>query len=362
MRLRSHKDSENDTRRSKNDSHQLTGVSKRGKPGRKNLKELQIHQIDEACSSYEIAIKIGPKSSKTKSRSKPLEKETDDQSEKSLVIDCVISERAEKKPKIQTQFDPQLPINVSSKNDCLSGKSEHSENPLPKQTIRSTRSADRSKTSLVLVPEQCKQIEKESMFQVELSSDPAIVSTAKPQTSNDESKKYSLRSLTKRSEKSDQGTGIICEKTEIKEKVITPIQRAGIYWETLIKNNYEISVGSIVLAKMNTFWPWPAQIIRFNKSKAHIRFFGDLTTGSVTKRNCVPYQKCSLVIHFYLEAIPLHLRFEYMKLLHKEYNVDARSNYTMKMNLRAKFMQAVDDIGLYLELKTSFLEGFLKKL
>lgn len=375
---------------------QLTGVPKRGESDRKRLNEISKNQIVEACSSFDIAIKIGPKSSKIKSRSKPMEKKSGDQSKKYLVIDCVESERAQKKLTIQTQLDSQL-LNISSKSDCLFERSEllASENSSPRndrqnfrdskspvktdsirlkisQSSRPTRSADQSK-----LPELCKPIEEESMFQVELFSDPAVVSIAKidseklstlgndkilTQITSDESKKYSLRSLIKRSEKPAQRTEVICEKTAIKQKVITPIQRAGIHWATLVNNNYEISVGSIVLAKMNTFWPWPAQIIRFNKSKAHIRFFGDLTTGSVSKKNCVPYQKCALVINFYLEAIPVHLRLEYMKLLHKEYNVDARSNYTRNMDLRAKFMQAVDDIGLYLELGESVLEQYLKKL
>lgn len=68
------------------------------------------------------------------------------------------------------------------------------------------------------------------------------------------------------------------------------------------------------------------------------------------------------MIHSYLEAIPNHLRLEYMKLLHKEYNVDARANYTSNMDLRAKYMQAVHDIGLYLELGSSLLEEYLKKV
>lgn len=92
MRLRSRKGPENDLQPSKNDSLQSTGVSKRGKCNRKNLKEIPMNQIFEACSPSDIVTKIGPKSSKIKNSSKSKMK-SDDQSKKCLVSDCVESMR-----------------------------------------------------------------------------------------------------------------------------------------------------------------------------------------------------------------------------------------------------------------------------
>lgn len=189
-----------------------------------------------------------------------------DQTKQCSTRDCTRSKRSEKEPMILTQFDSPL-LNVSSKNDCLL---ERSEEDLRNSSLRNDRQNFRDLKSPAKIDQQ----------KLSTSGNDIILT----QASNDESKKYSLRSLLKRGEISDQRTEVICEKTEIKVKVITPIKRAGIHWATLMKNNHEISVGSIVLAKMNTFWPWPAQIIRFNKSKAQIRFFGDLTTGSVSKK------------------------------------------------------------------------------
>lgn len=57
----------------------------------------------------------------------------------------------------------------------------------------------------------------------------------------------------------------VFERTKKQIVTLTPIQRANIVWCELISKDYALSVGSIVCAKMNGFWPWPAQIISFQK-------------------------------------------------------------------------------------------------
>lgn len=145
-----------------------------------------------------------------------------------------------------------------------------------------------------------------------------------------------------------------------KVQVLSSIQRTKIIWSQLIARDFKPSVGTIVCAKMNTFWPWPAQIIRIQSSKkVRVLFFGDLTQGTVDKTQCVPYKECAAVIRLYLESIPKDLRLQYLELLHPHYDENNRSAYLVHMSRRALYMQAVEDIGLYLELNISFLREIL---
>lgn len=146
------------------------------------------------------------------------------------------------------------------------------------------------------------------------------------------------------------------ENSSKKVEVLTSVQRAKVIWSQLITKDFSSNVGTIVCAKMRTYWPWPAQIIRIQSSKkVRVRFFGDLRQGTVDKRQIVPYKECAVVVKCYLESIPKDLRNGYMTLLHKEYDETSRSAYLVNMNIRALYMQAVEDIALYLETNNSIL-------
>lgn len=151
-------------------------------------------------------------------------------------------------------------------------------------------------------------------------------------------------------------------QAEVTVPVLSPLQRANLSWIKLISESFHLSLGTIVCAKMNTFWPWPAQIICFNNSRIKVRFFGDFTYGSIDKKQCVPFNKCSAVILFYIESIPPKSREEYLKLLHHEYNEKERSSYLKRLNRRALYMQAVEDVGIYLDMKKSVLCELLSAL
>lgn len=144
--------------------------------------------------------------------------------------------------------------------------------------------------------------------------------------------------------------------------IITPIQRANSIWVQLISQSFELSVGMIVCAKMKTFWPWPAQIIRFQNQKAKVKFFGDLREGCVEQKHCVPFNQCAFLAKSYIESIPTNSRNEYIKLLHSEYNVKTRPKFLKSLNIRGLYMQAIEDVGLYLDIKKSILREYISQI
>lgn len=53
--------------------------------------------------------------------------------------------------------------------------------------------------------------------------------------------------------------------------IISSAQMTTILWRELTMQFTEIDIGMIVCAKMSTFWPWPAQITRFQRDRAHVK-------------------------------------------------------------------------------------------
>lgn len=114
---------------------------------------------------------------------------------------------------------------------------------------------------------------------------------------------------------------------------------------------------------MSGFWPWPAQIIQnIGKKRVRVKFFGDLTKGSVECKQCVPYRECGVLLRFYMQSIPVEKRNEYLERLHSEYNEETRSIFIKFLDRRAIYMQAIEDISLYLESKESMLQGLLSSI
>lgn len=144
--------------------------------------------------------------------------------------------------------------------------------------------------------------------------------------------------------------------------VVTPLQRANSIWIQLISQSYELSLGTIICAKMKTFWPWPAQITRFQNTKVKVKFFGDLREGCVERKSCIPFNKCAFLVKSYIESIPLNSRNEYLKLLHTEYNEKDRPKFLKSLNIRGLYMQAIEDVGLYLEIKKSILREYMSEI
>lgn len=105
------------------------------------------------------------------------------------------------------------------------------------------------------------------------------------------SERHSIKSTTKTP---PQSIPIPASRKQLRP--ITPLQTANILWKKLVDTKIEVKIGMVVLAKMSTFWPWPARILSFNKKKARVRFFGDLKEGSVNISVCVPFYLCDSLI------------------------------------------------------------------
>lgn len=68
-------------------------------------------------------------------------------------------------------------------------------------------------------------------------------------------------------------------------------------WKELIVSDYFMGPGVTVLAKMNSFRPWPALFNSTykvdNQAKCYVMFYGTFQIGSVSKSQCVPINNCS---------------------------------------------------------------------
>lgn len=82
-------------------------------------------------------------------------------------------------------------------------------------------------------------------------------------------------------------------------------------------NSIDLVVGQLVLAKMQTYSPWPAKIMEIKDKKVTVFFFGTNNHGKVKKVDCVPIQFCGPVIMNLLESKQANLRkaVEEMKLM-----------------------------------------------
>lgn len=128
--------------------------------------------------------------------------------------------------------------------------------------------------------------------------------------------------------------------------VISTTQMSSILWRELTLKGFEIQIGMIVCAKMTTFWPWPAQVINFQRNRARVKFFGDLREGSVLKNQCVPFINCHHIIFNYISSIDKLTRDNF-----KKNNVI--DNLSTPRNIRNKplkeqYLQSIKDVELYL--------------
>lgn len=139
-------------------------------------------------------------------------------------------------------------------------------------------------------------------------------------------------------------------------KPITPLQTANILWKKLVDNKIDVRIGMIVLAKMTTFWPWPAQILNFNKKKARVKFFGDLREGSVDRSACIPFYSCDSVIFNYLISIPESKRNEFKNSLFESLDEPSRKVAIQCMPIQKLFIQAIRDVEIVLNVPESMLK------
>lgn len=141
--------------------------------------------------------------------------------------------------------------------------------------------------------------------------------------------------------------------------IVSATQMSTILWRELTMQFTEIGIGMIVCAKMSTFWPWPAQITRFQRDRAHVRFFGDLRMGSVPKNQCVPYLKCQNIIYNYVSSIDKKTKEMFKKNV-IENLTQPRNEFLKKMSLKLIYLQSLRDVELYLESNESLMASLLK--
>lgn len=73
-------------------------------------------------------------------------------------------------------------------------------------------------------------------------------------------------------------------------------------------------IGTVVLAKMRSYKPWPAVILSSNgRTVFWVKFFGKESHGSVKKNDCVPFDKTIECIVEFLKAIPTNQHDDYKR-------------------------------------------------
>lgn len=74
------------------------------------------------------------------------------------------------------------------------------------------------------------------------------------------------------------------------------------HWAILKKENtMEIKKDLCCLAKMRSFSPWPAMVVKTNGKMTDVYFFGEATNGKVSTSEIVPFEKCSLLVPKYFK-------------------------------------------------------------
>lgn len=147
------------------------------------------------------------------------------------------------------------------------------------------------------------------------------------------------------------------KKSSIKNKkiqIITPVQMANIVWNELTVRGIEVRVGMLVCAKMARWWPWPAQITNIRGSKASVKFYGDLKIGTVDLFQCVPIDKCHILIFNYVRSIEINLRKEWHASCIS--NFDDDRNALKKYPTRRIFLQALRDLEILNNIKIPILD------
>lgn len=131
------------------------------------------------------------------------------------------------------------------------------------------------------------------------------------QTNSTSSPAFCLR---KREEKKDSPARKKTKAVAIRKPILSISSLFNICKQN---NSIDLVVGQLVLAKMQTYSPWPAKIMEIKDKKVTVFFFGTNNHGTVKKVDCVPIQFCGPVIMNLLESKQANLRkaVEEMKLM-----------------------------------------------
>lgn len=148
------------------------------------------------------------------------------------------------------------------------------------------------------------------------------------------------------------------DKTSQVSNLITPAQMTNNLWRSMVVRGWDIKIGMLVCAKMSTYWPWPAQVIRLFRKKARVKFFGDFREGSVDITACIPFYDCQAIVLNYVNIIDEKTKSEF------KHNVidnieKPRNNFYKKVSLKHLYLQAIRDLELYARKEESFILSIL---
>lgn len=99
------------------------------------------------------------------------------------------------------------------------------------------------------------------------------------------------------------------ERKEVKTKhssrtatsLISPSDlTASSLWRFVKKDVPELAPNALCLAKMNSYSPWPAILLRVMGKRSEVYFFGDGKKGTVNTSEIVPNERCAVLIKKYL--------------------------------------------------------------
>lgn len=129
----------------------------------------------------------------------------------------------------------------------------------------------------------------------------------------------------------------------IKKLAIVP--KANRIWEKLTAQQYLLGPGVTVLAKMNSFGPWPARVNTIYKVgdvlKCYVLFYGTFQIGSVLKNQCVNIRDCDSYLLHAVDQIKQTYKWElnYDKIAESVDN--ERSKQITKLTQVQKFLLAI---------------------
>lgn len=106
---------------------------------------------------------------------------------------------------------------------------------------------------------------------------------------------YSLR---KRENVKCSTEQLVIEGSKTKEIAVKkPVVTIGALFNICKRShNNDLVIGQLVLAKMQTYSPWPAKVMEIKDKKVIVFFFGTNNHDTVKKVDCIPIQFCGPVI------------------------------------------------------------------
>lgn len=134
------------------------------------------------------------------------------------------------------------------------------------------------------------------------------------------------------------------KRNSSKAKQIAKMSYTNIIWNEISNREYILGPGVIVLAKMNSYKPWPARINTLYKmgeiNKCYVFFFGTFQIGS----SCVPVGECDLYLLHAVREIKKRYKWniDYDKIAKS--GDTKRAQALLKLTQNQKFLLALRDI------------------